>query len=453
MSDEHLLPDDTSSWPRNPFHLLGVEPGASPRDLKRAYHALIRRYKPEHHPEAFRLIRDAYETAQHFQVSFEALSGAVDDTDDAPTTDDEPPAPLPPTADRPAPTDWWEVACQGDEAAAYRGLQEGLGTGRPTEDDFLQLYWLRVTTPAVDPDRAPGDWLVRGVTACGPSAARIRELLRRETLAAPEWALGDGLASLLGPETPFELALDVASWRWRAVRVLRRWAVIERDVAVLRARPGGVPREQRVRLLLDAATNFVWTLGSGGELVSSYRDEATRLAHELALNVDEELTRLEYAEAVVQGISRLNLKGVDEGDLHRLLALSWDDRGPDLRPRLLAFLRPLARAPQRALTRLDVLHAHAPAALGLLRELTGDPGRAPLDPPAVDAVEAFLASSSWSHYPAFRPALLDFCLRDMIPPASVSQLVAPRGGTQLAQAVSTDWPLTLVYRAYELSWE
>jgi len=451
MSDEpvHVLPDDTSMWPRNPFQRLGVEPGAPPHDLERAYDALVRRYRPEQHPEAFRLIREAYETARHAQASFEAPSNANAVPVDSPTPSDEPP----PTAD------WWSAACRGNEGTAYRGLRAELETGKATEDVFLQLYWLRVTTPAVDPDRAPGDWLVQGAAACGPSAVRVRELLRRETLAAPAWALGDGLAPLLGPETPLDLALDVASWRWRAARVLRRWAVIEADVAALRARPGDVPPKSRVPLLLAAATNLVWTLGCGGQAVTAYRDEAAGIARQLALDVGQELARLGDAEAVVAGITRLNLKGVDEGELHRLLALSWDDRGPGLRPRLLDFLRPLARDPRRALGRLDVLHDHAPAALGLLRELAGDPALNALDPPAVDAVENFLSAGDWAYYPASRPALLDFCLREMIPPSSVARLAAPRPGSPfrdgaiLSQSIPNDRPLTLAYRAYELCWE
>ena len=37
-----------------------------PRDLKRAYTRLIRAYKPEQHPEQFRRIREAYETALRY---------------------------------------------------------------------------------------------------------------------------------------------------------------------------------------------------------------------------------------------------------------------------------------------------------------------------------------------------------------------------------------------------
>src|SRR5262245_19557967 len=52
---------DMGHWPENPYDLLGVSFGVSPRDLRRAYTRLIRQYKPEQFPEHFKRIRAAYE--------------------------------------------------------------------------------------------------------------------------------------------------------------------------------------------------------------------------------------------------------------------------------------------------------------------------------------------------------------------------------------------------------
>src|SRR5262245_57231220 len=60
MNGSHL-PDDYSHWPSDPYQLLGLPRTATERDIKRAYTRLIRIYKPEHSPEEFRLIREAYE--------------------------------------------------------------------------------------------------------------------------------------------------------------------------------------------------------------------------------------------------------------------------------------------------------------------------------------------------------------------------------------------------------
>jgi len=45
----------------DPYAVLGLMRGASPREIKRAYFDLVRQYPPEERPEAFKLIRAAYE--------------------------------------------------------------------------------------------------------------------------------------------------------------------------------------------------------------------------------------------------------------------------------------------------------------------------------------------------------------------------------------------------------
>ncbi len=51
-------PNLTSS---DPYAVLGLVRGASPREIKRAYFDLVRQYAPEEHPDTFKLIRTAYE--------------------------------------------------------------------------------------------------------------------------------------------------------------------------------------------------------------------------------------------------------------------------------------------------------------------------------------------------------------------------------------------------------
>ena len=60
MSDRRL-PENLDQWPNDPFSLLGVNHASNRREVRRAYAQLIRIYKPEHFPEQFRRIRDAYE--------------------------------------------------------------------------------------------------------------------------------------------------------------------------------------------------------------------------------------------------------------------------------------------------------------------------------------------------------------------------------------------------------
>jgi curved DNA-binding protein CbpA len=55
------LPEDPRAWPDDAFDILGVRPGDDDAVVKRAYTRLIRRFKPEHFPEQFRRVREAYE--------------------------------------------------------------------------------------------------------------------------------------------------------------------------------------------------------------------------------------------------------------------------------------------------------------------------------------------------------------------------------------------------------
>lgn len=56
------------------YEILGLQPGATQAEIKRAYFRLIRRYSPESDPERFQQIREAYEQLKNAQ---EAPSGPV----------------------------------------------------------------------------------------------------------------------------------------------------------------------------------------------------------------------------------------------------------------------------------------------------------------------------------------------------------------------------------------
>jgi curved DNA-binding protein CbpA len=58
LRSQDRTPNLTSS---DPYAVLGLVRGASPREIKRAYFDLVRQYPPEERPDAFKLIRAAYE--------------------------------------------------------------------------------------------------------------------------------------------------------------------------------------------------------------------------------------------------------------------------------------------------------------------------------------------------------------------------------------------------------
>jgi hypothetical protein len=234
---EHHLPDDPRNWPDDPFQLLGVEPPVSEHDLKRAYTRLIRRFKPEHHPEQFRRVREAYEAALARAKWFGFFPALP------------PPAPPPseraetfpvvepePETSRPAIVDpveeAWKLAVADRQHEAYSGLIE-LDRVRPESPDLaLRLYWLLAIQPALDPAHSRHNWLLAALTRSRLSGPAI-ELYRRELEASPETGLFQPYTRLLEMDASGGNLLWIARQRLGVAGLKRSWAAIDVDLRIL----------------------------------------------------------------------------------------------------------------------------------------------------------------------------------------------------------------------------
>ena len=462
---EHSLPPDPSSWPRDPFRLLGVAPGVSARDLRKAYLRLIRSYKPEHSPEEFKRIRDAYESALPY-------ARRPDATPDWPPADDEA-GPEPPTFEpsrevespglerREVAPDPWDLVCRGEPESAYRALLEREDRGLALEEAYLQLHWLLAILPGLDPARSPVDWLIRGLGQRDPEAGRLRELLRRAMAADPSLTLGDRLAGFLRAGPP-STTLDVVEARWRAARMARRWSLILADVNTLRDWLPVADESAWARALLAASTNLAWAERPDGDHASAFAGEVERLGHR-SRDYSDELHQLEYVQVVKSGLDRLGGRSGAFGGIHQLLAISWDEQGPEFRARSRSYVDQIAHDPLGSLECLDQIHAQAPAVLARLSTLLGldfeeyrylgSAAYAEIAP----SIDRFLDSNRWDDYQALRPALLRFCLLEAASPGLVARTMAERpefiltGKGPLSHAIDEDWPLRHAYRAAELA--
>jgi hypothetical protein len=504
-------------WPTDPFRLLGVEPGVSPRDLKRAYHALIRIYKPEHSPAEFRTLHEAYEAVQRFTTFRFAVERSPEDDDRLPSEpepevalsdprqrsdSDQAPAletnatrDLAPTqesendqeldrsasdeywtedqgderdASGPLPNgprprfvaaDPWQLACDGNAQAAYRRLLGVVETHQARAEPFVQLYWLLLIAPELDQTRHSIDWLIRGIRACRAGSMRLRELLRREMTTDPVLAIGDRMEALFGTDIPADVVVEVAGCRWRAAQTLKSWDVISSDLSTLRPWLAEGDAEAWVSLLIAASARLNWAPERIRHLGLLLRQEAEELAAAHAIDLADDLTGLEYAELVAGSLQRFNHCGGNEDGLYELIASSWDEFGPREYRRMLAFLRSLVRDPAAGLARLDSLKAEASAALGVLLERTGQSETGRVDPDLADEIVAFASRNRWQPYSAFRFELLGFSLRHMVAPADFAGIVARKPnfgrwmGENLVDAIGSDFALHLLYRACELCWE
>lgn len=75
MDEHNELPDDFSQWPINNWDLFNLDQqNASYNDLRKAYSKLIKRFRPETHPEQFQRIQEAFETLRDLIQSGKASS-------------------------------------------------------------------------------------------------------------------------------------------------------------------------------------------------------------------------------------------------------------------------------------------------------------------------------------------------------------------------------------------
>jgi hypothetical protein len=454
------LPDDLASWPHDPYRLLGVRPGVDRRALRRAYLALIHRYKPEHAPEHFQRIRAAYEAIeQHIAWT----GGGESEPDRAgPDWPDARNAQSDRIDSRLQADALWENACQGETRRAYRGLVELAQAGTHAEKVHLQLHWLHLAEPALDPARPACDWLIRGLQATGHSWV-LREALRRVADTEPELALGESYARLLAPGGSPGLILFAASLRWRAARLFERPRAILDDVEVLRSWLREADETSWLRLLINAATQVAWCEGTEHEAVKRLCREAEQ-GSPRHLDLSDELVELDLVQELTADWRLLGLELGSSSALYRLLPLTWDEPRSESFPLVQAYLDEAVRSPLEGLRLFDFLGSRAPRVLGhmssLLERMHDERPERRQQPARVELMILllpWLAGQTWWNYAWFRPRLLEFCVREAIVPEELARAMADRGelaitrDQHLAHAVSTDWALHGAYRATALA--
>jgi len=455
------LPEDLTRWPEDSYELLGVAHDVEPRDLKRAYTRLIRVWKPEQFPEHFRRIRTAYETIlqraqfmQQYRLEQEPEAG------EAPPS----PSPLDDAGAAPAAREaldveqradeLWQRACAGDEAGAYAQLR-ALHDQWPRHPALcIRLYWLLALTPTLDGQRVPCDWLAQGLLETGLTGG-LRELYRREVAHDPAEAMSERCGQLLRSLTqPAQLA-DLAEWRWPAAVQLGQWRSIDDDLELLHERLERDEEETWVRLLISAAVQLCAVGDDKARQLANECQEQIQKHDHLQHRLTAELDQLDVVMEAGLQIQRLEYKNAALAGLLRLIAQSWTRPFADLRTPLLQYLASWPRDPAKPLRQLDVLRnadsdmvlMQLGAVLNMLDNsmpYVHDP-RTPQQ--LAELAGTFLGEHDWRNYDSLRPLLLNFCIREFVPPEVVLNQLA---GTALGQWLNADAPLQYVCWACRL---
>jgi hypothetical protein len=487
MSDEPrqpALPDDPADWPDDPYLVLGVTRGAAAADVRRAYTGLIRRFRPEQHPERFRRICEAYErlTATAPAAPFVADFQRRDLQSDVPPRR---PRPARPSADakpkRKSPRghsldDFWPLAERGDWPAAYQHLLTSDPRGRTSSRIAAALYWSLKLHPELDRTRRPIDWLLESILARGPRPL-VDELYRQEQLATNEDPIGADLSRLLAAPLMRHQLFDMVVGRWQAAdRRMRRAGdsrkaraslgrLIMADLEALRSANGQAQEPVWGNLLFHACQQLSWL---NTRQTSRWRDV---IFAELAeLNqwhpwFEPQLIRLEFVQHLAADWWRARFTLPEFGRRRRVFKqvltiarLAWRQPDDFTRPLLLELATDLRNRPS-LIRVLDKLHKRAPHVLAQVAALFDELGGVSLPTPATITVATRLFRCRvGGNYSDYRRTLRDLCVRERLLPEQVADSIARYndmqlpGGILLSQLIAADLPLSILCRAALRFW-
>jgi hypothetical protein len=464
------LPDDPRAWPDDPFAVLGVRPGAAEADIKRAYTRLIRRFKPEHSPEQFRRVREAYEACLQRRHWFAPppdpepeldLPPPIPPRPASPPVGLEPPPPPDPEPEpeavrrtrRSVPPDeadrLWDLFADGREEEAYTDLA-ALAAARPDRPDLpLRLYWLLALGPTLDVARTRHDWLAAALARAGLTGPAA-ELYRRELEADPAAALLGPYADLMAAPVPAAHLLTVARWRVAAAGRAGLWNPPHRDLAHLRDRLRAADEGGWLGLVVAALDWCGWDPPE--PLYSACRDELAALRH-LGLSHSALFDRADELEHLAVGWRAADAAGVPY-PVMKLARECWAGYGRCEPADLAAAAAAVAAEPFHVLRRFDRILESGPPAAGLARVMVGWLGRhheaagGPTFPPElVRGVFRAWLSGRAPVYADVRVDLVGFCAGQALHPAELTDALAadpdPRF-RELAAAVSDDLSLRVV---------
>ncbi len=445
----HELPDDHREWPSDPFAILGVERGADDTAIRRAYTGLIRKFKPEHHPDQFCRIREAYDTCREQATWFRPVSVPPPTAEvgeepsslprwSAPIVVEQPPS----EADR-----LWAEATAGNLDAAYRGLAELAAQGDDA-DVSLRLYWLLALAPNLDRDRTRHHWLFAALAHSRLDHAAL-ELYRRELEADPETGLNEPYRKLLAIDARWPQLVHAAQMRIAAAGRAGRLWIIESDLTAVKERVGLDGDADWLNLLAAALD---WASWDESNLVAAFcLDELPALQH-LEMHHGYQFDRIDQARywgGLATAANQPNL--VEFFHLHGQL---WAAPGVVDRADLTRGLAALAAQPYRALGWLDALFAARGPNLGILAVRMLGRHCDDLDPAhSADRLRGYVRRVPGvrkERWDVLRKRLLDVLIAQRIHPEELAAACAADPESrfrEVSEAISGDLSLQLAWMA------
>jgi hypothetical protein len=242
------LSENIDEWPVSPFEVLGLPRTAERTDIRRAYSALIRRFRPETHPKQFQRVRESFEAvmaaiearsqnSHEIRIDLTALvadedGGKIDSPASVSSTARSVTTPGTTTTDT---ADLiWNRFSQTPDVSQYTDLRKLLHSHGRSADAFLMAYWMLRLRPDFAPDEKAAMWLIRGIESFGADPRLIDLLVdefRRDADLTEPSISGETCGHILNSE----LLCIYLIGRWNIIGRRRRWKQLTDELDRARA--------------------------------------------------------------------------------------------------------------------------------------------------------------------------------------------------------------------------
>ena len=471
MSDERLS-DDLSAWPNDPYALLGVSPADDERTLRLAYTKLIRRFKPEHYPDHFRRLRDAYESLRS-AFQWRRRADFPDESDgegeSLPATFPRGPAEKESQPDLQSAVDEaWRLAIDGKIQNAYAALHSLRRRFGPHREVALREYWLLKIAPSLDSSRTRFEPLGEALSCDGFSGPAV-SLYTRELERRSEEALHARLVELLEKTTDAPALAILLQMRWQAAARLGRWQVIADDAQRLREVLSDHDEITWAGQLFTAIDQLAWFDDPAAkQSVDGFIGELHSMQH-LHFSLSYSFDRLDLLTHLSAGWRKLVADPLHNPAVASVIRLSWSQPFGFYRDECAEIIHAITADPQAGLRMLERVCSIEPA-LGIQLQFAiqqyhvNEQGYIDdsIDEPDALREQAarYIQAMDWVTYgESTRRKLLQFCLQEAISPELLMELTAevpgchdlPAGG-DLSAHVTKDAALKCVYAAWRAFW-
>lgn len=481
------LPQDVNEWPMDPHEILGIGRDASGDEIRRAYVALIRIYKPEREPEKFRRVREAYERADRFRnlmggafneapQTFQTSEGILRISFDGENVE---------RAEPPHPTSSHSSSFQIGDASdgqlhsLYQKLLVERGAPEADAVTFARLHWLLFCHPQLEEDRQPIDWVFAGLNHLGFQRPLVA-ILENHIRVNHELALDPRCRECLAQPWERYTLHQFLRTRWRIATECRQPDIISKDIDFLRPLLTEVHFDAAswVRLLVNAAELLAWTT----ETVTAVSDLQRKFEDELAefgdvqFEVASDLDRLDYLwflHRVWRTIRTSPLKIVRK--TCQIVPTIWQYPHGGLpianfRQSIRDWSELISEHRNEAMFEFDeIQNVHAEDYRGsIIVDFLDDAletylfREAPVsrnDETTVPRIQEFLGLVRVTSYANFRQDVLQFCVEEQIEPDDLIRIFSDNPEFQtivpelsLLETLVGDKSWKLVYKAWQVSW-